>query len=89
MAKKIEVKEPSVTIDPQTPTSAVPAELTHSSLSMVRNGTIYSVIRIRFNPDTKDVGEIETVAHNLAKLEAEGVLKVAVAKEIFAKQMGI
>lgn len=60
-------------------------KLTHSALSLVRNGNNMDVIRIKFNPTTKEVGEVEIVATSPDRKTGEERFKIlTVAEGIFA-----
>lgn len=81
MAKKIT----EVVANIITPEEKTQAELTDSCLTVAKVGDSFSVLRVRINPETNDVGEIEIVASGLEKVPAHNMLRIQVSKEILLK----
>lgn len=80
MAKKIEVKQ-----EENSEVVSVAPELTDSAFTMVKLGNRYSVLRVKLNPITNTVGEIELVQDDMNKQQAEEVFKINVARDVFMK----
>ena len=57
------------------------AELTNSALGLVRNGNQMDIIRIKYNPITKEVGEVEVVASEDDRKTGEERFKILTVKE--------
>lgn len=77
MAKKItqEVEQTEVVETVQ--------ELTHTALSIVKDGQKQSLIRIKYNPTTGDVGSVEVIQESETIGEIQNAFRVAAAKGIF------
>jgi hypothetical protein len=85
MAKKIETKEQTEVMS-TSEFVAGEVELTHSAISMVKiQPGNYNVVKIRFNPLGNRVGGIEIIKEGANRAEAEEILKLTVAREVFLK----
>lgn len=79
MAKKLDVKEVSQTVD------IAPVTLDNFALGIVKKDGKSTVVKIAYNIETGDVGKIEVVQDNCVKEQGEDVFKVRAALDIFTK----
>lgn len=55
--------------------------LTDSALGLVRTGNQMSIVRIRYNPETKETGQLEIIATEDGRKTGEERFKILLVKE--------